>query len=267
VYKPPGLHSAPLGADEPDTLLAAIAKTHPEILEVRGRKPHEGGLLHRLDRETSGLLLVARRQDAFEALLELSEQGGIVKEYRALCETSTSPPPGLRALIAPAGMNSERWAALLASASTGAGFTAAAPAEPAFPLRIESGFRPYGPERRMVAAITPDGSRRSGATSAYVTEILSITPYTLAAAGASLLFDVATLIRRGFRHQIRCHLASIGLPIAGDPLYSQAGGHAFRLSLHAETIRFTDPDDGSEKVFTLPFGRIISGRGRQSGSN
>ncbi|MFA7168381.1 MAG: pseudouridine synthase, partial [Sphaerochaetaceae bacterium] len=59
--KPSGLPTVPLKSDAPekDTLLSRVAKEYPEILDI-GRNPWEGGVIHRLDTLTSGLVLIAR---------------------------------------------------------------------------------------------------------------------------------------------------------------------------------------------------------------
>ena len=50
----------------------------------------------------------------------------------------------------------------------------------------------------------------------------------------------------GRSHQLRVHMAAIGHPILGDPLYGEAAA-APRLMLHAESLRFRDPDTGETR--------------------
>jgi 23S rRNA pseudouridine1911/1915/1917 synthase len=72
-----------------------------------------------------------------------------------------------------------------------------------------------------------------------------------AASGASLL---ELRPETGRTHQIRVHLASIGLPVAGDPVYGRARG-AFGLerpALHAEQLGFAHPRSGERVRFTAP---------------
>jgi tRNA pseudouridine32 synthase/23S rRNA pseudouridine746 synthase len=59
----------------------------------------------------------------------------------------------------------------------------------------------------------------------------------------------------GYRHQLRVHMAALGLPIAGDGIYptllpENGGDRALPLQLLARAITFTDPLDGCARVFT-----------------
>lgn len=68
VDKPAGLVVHP-GAGQPDsTLVNGLVHRYPELLGVG--EPHRPGVVHRLDRGTSGLLVVARNQDAYVDLVE-----------------------------------------------------------------------------------------------------------------------------------------------------------------------------------------------------
>jgi tRNA pseudouridine32 synthase/23S rRNA pseudouridine746 synthase len=58
----------------------------------------------------------------------------------------------------------------------------------------------------------------------------------------------------GRSHQLRVHLASIGHPVLGDPLYGTAASRAAapRLQLHAERLAFRHPADGAPVAFVDP---------------
>ena len=57
-----GIPSAPLHSDESRTVVAAAVAHFPAMTQVKGHKPLEFGLLHRLDTGTSGLLVFAKTQ-------------------------------------------------------------------------------------------------------------------------------------------------------------------------------------------------------------
>ena len=206
------MHSVPLVSGEKGTLLDFAAKFHPEVLEIRGRKACEGGLLHRLDYHTSGLLLAARTQKAFDDLSRQQENGFLAKEYLAAARAGSPiegfPPfPGI-------------------VRQDGHAF-------------IESAFRPWGPGRRAVRPSPFPGSL-------YRTEIL----LDGQEAGGNLLFRL--LLVRGYRHQIRCHLAWAGSPILNDPLYGSGVAGGF-LALCAVKIAFTDPETGDRREYGMSF--------------
>jgi tRNA pseudouridine32 synthase/23S rRNA pseudouridine746 synthase len=57
----------------------------------------------------------------------------------------------------------------------------------------------------------------------------------------------------GRSHQLRVHMAEIGHPILGDPLYAAGAARDFpRLMLHAESLRFRDIESGKSVTFSVP---------------
>ncbi|HVN85071.1 MAG TPA: RluA family pseudouridine synthase [Candidatus Binatia bacterium] len=83
VDKPAGMPSHALRLDE-RTTLANFLVTHFPDLRTVGPKPGEVGLVHRLDTDTSGLLLVARNEAAYSSLRGQFAQRAITKEYVAV---------------------------------------------------------------------------------------------------------------------------------------------------------------------------------------
>jgi 23S rRNA pseudouridine1911/1915/1917 synthase len=83
VDKPAGMDIHGFSGRNTDTLANFLAAQRPEVLGV-GTSPWEPGLVHRLDRETSGLVLVAKTQAAFEDLRRQFHQRKVGKKYRAL---------------------------------------------------------------------------------------------------------------------------------------------------------------------------------------
>ncbi|MFK7989512.1 MAG: pseudouridine synthase [Sandaracinaceae bacterium] len=83
--KPPRMPSHPLRAHETDTLANALVARYPEMLRV-GYASREPGIVHRLDNDTSGLLLAARSHAIFDLLRAALKSGEIEKRYLALAE-------------------------------------------------------------------------------------------------------------------------------------------------------------------------------------
>lgn len=197
VFKPAGLPSAPITADDTENVFALAARDYPELLQVQGRKEVEHGLLHRLDTVTQGLVIIARTQTGYDKLQELQKQNKIIKTYTALCQYE---PENAQQLT---------------------GFppiqTVTPQDLPGSARNIESYFRPYGDGRKQVRPVTqssgPAALKKLEKKVVYSTKVM-IT------GKENELVRVECQITNGYRHQIRCHLAWIGLPIAGDPLYN-----------------------------------------------
>jgi 23S rRNA pseudouridine1911/1915/1917 synthase len=228
VFKPPRMHSAPQKHNSGDTLVGwYVSKTGA------GEGLSDAGLMHRLDYETHGLVLFAKNEKSFKFFQDLQDGGGFVKEYSAICKNTIkdadnpTPLPGFpRSPL-------ETTAPAL--------FTT----EPSIekPLVINSFFRPFGPGRKEVRPVINENKKHDEVAKdrggLYRTEIINIT---------GSVFTVR--IKRGFRHQIRCHLRWIGCPIQGDPVYTiEARGTEVHceLALRAYALYFVDPSNG-EKV-------------------
>jgi 23S rRNA pseudouridine1911/1915/1917 synthase len=227
IYKPPRMHCSP---GKGPCLLDWAAESFPEIKDLRGRRPGEGGLLHRLDFETRGLVLIARRQEALDALLRQQEEGVFTKDYAAL---SAGGGPGLPGFPPVPG-----------------DLLPFQPPSPGQPLIVESPFRAWGPGRKAVRpGFPPDrgGSTKKARRSAldrglpYRTEITALER-------EGDLFRFQVRLRRGFRHQIRCHLAWLGFPLLNDGLYGGEDRGGF-LALSAQGLSFLDPSTGEERRF------------------
>lgn len=83
VNKPAGQPSAPVRFGETGTLAHAVLARYPETRDV-GYRRREPGLLHRLDTQTSGLVVVVRNQAAFECLRRALSEGRLEKRYLAV---------------------------------------------------------------------------------------------------------------------------------------------------------------------------------------
>lgn len=85
LEKPAGVPTHPLRPGELGTLANAIVHAYPETRAV-GYRQREPGILHRLDTDTSGLVVVARTVAAFDALRAQMKAGEMQKRYLALVE-------------------------------------------------------------------------------------------------------------------------------------------------------------------------------------
>lgn len=83
VDKPAGMPSHPLQPGERGTVVNALVASHPECAEASA-DPREGGLVHRLDTLTSGVLLAARDRKSWNTLREAFSGRQVDKRYLAV---------------------------------------------------------------------------------------------------------------------------------------------------------------------------------------
>ncbi|HEY1590552.1 MAG TPA: RluA family pseudouridine synthase [Solirubrobacteraceae bacterium] len=186
VDKPAGVVVHPARGHRAGTLSQALAGT-----AAGGDEPGRAGIVHRLDRDTSGLLVVARSDDVHRRLTSLLASRKIRREYLALVDGHPQSRSGT----------------------------------------IDA---PIGRDRRDRLSMSIDtDAPRAARTHFEVEELL----------------PAATLLRvtleTGRTHQIRVHLAAIGLRVAGDPQYGLPGRYGLqRQFLHAARLEFEHPVTG-----------------------
>ena len=91
VNKTAGMVVHPSPGHVDDTLVNAVLARYPDLQHVEGLRP---GIVHRLDRDTSGLIIVAKNAHAQAALIEQMKRHEIVKRYLALVEGVVSSDNG-----------------------------------------------------------------------------------------------------------------------------------------------------------------------------
>ena len=225
IDKPAGLPSAPLAENE-DTAFSQIVRLAPEAALVHGKKKTEGGLVHRLDTATRGLLLAACTQNAFDDFVRQQEQGRFIKYYCAYCDCRK---PDLLSRIVP-------------------------------PLSIESRFRAYGEGGKKVKPVFAGSGRadlKKAGSKIYRTEIVSVREVKTEDGIPAV--QVMCKIASGFRHQVRSHLASYGLPVIGDFLYNENNNESStenselcaQLRFTACALEFDHPANGRHLRFVL----------------
>jgi len=104
VAKPAGLVVHPGAGHEHGTLVHGLLHRYPEIADVGDRA--RPGIVHRLDRDTSGLMLVARSPMAYDALVEALAARSIERRYVALVWGVPASPRGV--IDAPIGRSVRR---------------------------------------------------------------------------------------------------------------------------------------------------------------
>ena len=207
VDKPAGLVVHPSPGHWSGTLVNALLARDTAYGGIAGvERP---GIVHRLDRDTSGLLMVAKTDAAQTSLMAQLKARRVKKTYLALVQGSVQAALG----------------------------------------RIEA---PIGrdPKNRMRMAVVPDGRP-------------SVTGYRVGerfAAWTLLELDLVT----GRTHQIRVHLAALGHPVAGDPVYgtgtSRRGPDGLeRLFLHAWRLVFAAPATGDLVRLEAPLPADLEG--------
>lgn len=198
VFKPSGMVVHPAAGNESGTLVNALLKHLDNLSGIGGEiRP---GIVHRIDKDTSGLLLVAKNDKAHVSLSEQIKAHTVHRAYRAIVIGGFRQNEG--EVDAPIGRH---------------------------------------PTDRKKMAIVPNG--RSARTHWTVLESLK---------GATL---IEARLTTGRTHQIRVHMASIGHPVLGDPVYGPrkspypvSGGQL----LHAYRIGFIHPVTGKEMIFEAP---------------
>ncbi|MCL2184286.1 MAG: pseudouridine synthase [Treponema sp.] len=188
-------------------------------------------IMHRLDYETNGLVLFAKSEKSYYFFKTAQDKNEFVKEYSAVCIKSNDT--FLEGFPQNENYNCAKETLLIAGS---------------FPLMIESYFRPFGPGRKQVRPVIEDGKKHKEIASDkggfYQSEIINIEEMK-----SSDQFKFTVRIKRGFRHQIRCHLCWIGFPILGDPLYSCSSTNV--LSLRSHALFFPEPSNGKRAEYRI----------------
>jgi 23S rRNA pseudouridine1911/1915/1917 synthase len=211
VDKPAGLVVHP-GAGRPDSTLvnALLAHCGPGLSGVGGvRRP---GIVHRLDKDTSGLIVVAKNDEAHHSLAAQFAGRAIDRAYLALVWGVPAPPAG----------------------------------------RVEGNIGRHPQQRKKMTVVGPGHGKPAA------------TRYRVIRRFGDAVSLVECRLESGRTHQIRVHMAHIGHPLVGDPVYGgRTSGRARRLdpgtaeaarafsrqALHARLIGFDHPRTGGRLKF------------------
>lgn len=89
INKPAGLTTHGTKTIKGLTLVDALLKTHPELTKI-GEDPDRPAIVHRLDKDVSGLMVIPKTQDSFDNIKDQFRKRTIQKEYTALVYGVTS---------------------------------------------------------------------------------------------------------------------------------------------------------------------------------
>lgn len=203
VNKPPDMVVHPAAGHAAGTLVNALLHHCGDIAGVGGEM--RPGIVHRLDKDTSGLLVIAKNPAAMSSLGAQFRARTVEKEYLALV---TGAPRARRG-------------------------------------RIETKIARSSNDRKKMAVLPLAAARGREAVTEYAVE---------------QQFEGASLLRvsllTGRTHQIRVHLAHIGCPVAGDPVYGRKrrgfpprGVAVPRQMLHAHRLALEHPGTGRRMMF------------------
>ena len=198
IFKPSGMVVHPAAGNRDGTLVNALLHHLTDLSGIGGElRP---GIVHRIDKDTSGLLLVAKNDFSHAALSEQIKAHTVERAYLAIVTGNLKGEIG--AVDGPIGRH---------------------------------------PSDRKRMAIVPGG--RGAHTDWTVLQRLR---------GATL---IEAKLTTGRTHQIRVHMASIGHPVLGDPVYGPKkppfaveGGQL----LHAFRLGFIHPSTGERMLFEAP---------------
>ncbi len=223
IDKAAGMVVHPAPGHEAGTLVNAILHHCPTLAGIGGeRRP---GIVHRLDKETSGLLVVAKNDQAHRNLQAQFKARTVYKEYLALVDGRIEPPQG----------------------------------------RINAPIGRHPVERKRQAVLPPDAQSGTTMGRSAITDYYLQAVYTLPgredknanklANQSPMRFSfVRVILHTGRTHQIRVHFAWRKHPVVGDTLYGYRRPHLpiDRQFLHAHKLRLRLPSSQEEREFTSP---------------
>ncbi len=198
IDKPAGIVVHPGAGNPTGTLVHGLLYRWPEVRGVG--QPGRWGVVHRLDRETSGLLAVAKSHEGYLGLMSLVADRAMTRRYLTLVHGELELPTGT--IDAPLGRDTRH------------------------PTRIR---------------VSADGRP-------------AVTHYELREQFPGYALLQVTLAT-GRTHQIRVHLASIGLAVVGDRAYGRPGRPEVdpgRVWLHASDLAFEHPLTGTAVAAHAP---------------
>ena len=226
IDKPVGMVVHPAPGTPSGTLVNALLHHCGDSLSGIGgaRRP---GIVHRIDKDTSGLLVVAKTDRAHHGLARQFEDHSVTRRYLAVVHgVPMASDPRLRGLR---------------------GVTV----EPQGVIRIATNLARHRTDRQRQAVVWEEGRH-------------AVTRVRVVEAFADQAALVECWLETGRTHQIRVHLAYAGHGLVGDQTYggrrkvagkvpgAEVANHFPRQALHAATLGFDHPVTGERLEFAAP---------------
>ncbi len=216
IDKPAGMVVHPSPGYGSGTLVHAVLHHCPQIEGVGGEQ--RPGIVHRLDKETSGLIVVAKHDYAHRYLQAQFKERTVYKQYLALVEGRLTPTRG----------------------------------------RIDAPIGRHPTHHTRQVVLPPDALSGVSSGREAVTDYEVLAVYAAPLQGAGNAVATFSLVRAephtGRTHQIRVHFAWLQHPVVGDVLYGFKRQRLVlnRHFLHAHKLRLRLPGDGEVHEFTSP---------------
>lgn len=235
-WRPPDLPDEPEWAGAPADVRVMLRDKRTARLWKEGGLLARPCLLHRLDKDTSGVVALARTENARRHLVRQFHDHTITKRYLAVIQRGAYPWAEPRAAFSVVYRSSD-------------GYECPATVEQIFDATgdgeyVLSGSLQRDPDERRRCIVGPDGQE--------ATTLVRV----LAADERFALLDVRPVTGR--THQIRAHLAALGCAIVGDRVYAPpmdagvADAVLQRQFLHAYSLTLRDYPGNKPRMFIAP---------------
>lgn len=231
IFKPSGMLSVPYPGSKAKTALAVLE----QIMRKKGTwaKNHRPFTVHRLDRDTSGVMMFALSEAAQKKIMDSWHKMVTERLYRAVAENPTgrnAPKP-----LPDSGLIDDE----LAYNAYNVGFVPKPGDKPSFSKLTKQAVKNHYNKSRDQQSIYERNLTVRGGKAEFKT-ITARTHYKVILRGKThTLFELS--LDTGRKNQIRAHLASKGYPLAGDENYRAKTNPFGRLALHARTLEFDHP--------------------------
>ncbi len=238
IFKPSGMLSVPYPGSNNKTAQSALE----QLMRKKGtyNSNHRPFVVHRLDRDTSGVMMFALTQDAQKKIMENWQKMVSERLYRAVAET---PKEGF---LPKSGTIDDE----LAYNSHNIGFVPKKDSHPTLSNATKKALHTEKSSNHAEKSIYERNLLIRNGKAEFKT-ISARTNYKIIECGKyHTLFELS--LDTGRKNQIRAHLASKGYPLAGDENYRAETDPFHRLALHARTLEFTHPYSGKSMKFEIP---------------